>query len=336
MSANQAGINTVDDLSKYDLVITRVFDAPRNVVFKAWTDPAQVAMWWGPNGFTTKVHELDARAGGTMLFDMIAPDGTVFPMTGTFKEITEPERLVFVSGALNANGKPLFEVLTTVTLTEQGGKTTLTLQARVTAATAGAPQYLKGMEAGWSQTLDRLGRHVESLGNFSGAGKPAVIPTEFVITREFDAPRELVFKAWTEAERLARWWGPKGCAIEVRKLEVKPGGVFHYVMRLPNGQAMWGKFVYREIARPERMVFVNSFSDESSATRRSPFHESWPLEVLNTMTLAEHDGKTTLTLRGGPINATAEERKVFLSFHESMQKGFEGTFEQLEQYLASL
>ncbi len=80
---------------------------------------------------------------------------------------------------------------------------------------------------------------------------------EFVITRTFDAPRDLVFKAWTEAERLAQWWGPKGCNITVSKLELRPGGTFLYSMKMSNGPAMWGKFVYREIVAPERLVFVN-------------------------------------------------------------------------------
>jgi uncharacterized protein YndB with AHSA1/START domain len=97
---------------------------------------------------------------------------------------------------------------------------------------------------------------------------------------------------------------------------------------------MWGKFVYREIAAPERIVFVNSFSNEKGETARSPFHPNWPLDVLNKLTLSEHEGKTKLTLRGRPINATEEEQKIFESFRESMQQGFAGTFEQLDEYLA--
>ena len=84
---------------------------------------------------------------------------------------------------------------------------------------------------------------------------------EFIIARVFDAPRDLVWKAWTEAEHLARWWGPKGFPISVVKLDLRPGSVFLYSMRFPEGHEMWGKFVYREIAEPGRLVFINSFSD---------------------------------------------------------------------------
>jgi uncharacterized protein YndB with AHSA1/START domain len=156
---------------------------------------------------------------------------------------------------------------------------------------------------------------------------------ELVITRVFDPPRHLVWKALTESERLARWWGPKGFTWVSAKLDLRPGGAFHYCMRSPDGHAMWGKFVYREIVAPERIVFINSFSDESGATVRAPFAEDWPLEILNTLTLAEDDGKTSLTLKGMPLNATAAQRKTFKAGHESMQQGFGGTFDQLAEYL---
>lgn len=156
---------------------------------------------------------------------------------------------------------------------------------------------------------------------------------EFVITRTFDAPRELVFKAWTDAERLARWWGPKEFTWVSGKVDLRPGGMFHYCMRSPNGQEMWGKFVYREVAKPERIVFVNSFSDEKGGTVRAPFNANWPLEILNTLTLTENEGRTKLTLRGYPTGATEAERKTFEEAFKSMEQGFGGTFDQLAGYL---
>jgi len=138
------------------LVLTRVFDAPRELVFKAWTDPKRVAQWWGPHGFTNPVCELDVRPGGAILIHMRGPDGTVYPMTGVYQEVVQPERLVFTIAVLDANGNPMFEVLTTVTFAEQGGKTKQILRARVIKRTAQAAPYLKGMEAGWTQSLERL------------------------------------------------------------------------------------------------------------------------------------------------------------------------------------
>src|SRR4051812_48533388 len=156
-----------------------------------------------------------------------------------------------------------------------------------------------------------------------------------VITREIDAPRELVYAAWTEAEHLAHWWGPKGFTWVSATLEFRPGGQFHYQMRSPDGRDMWGKFVYHEIDPPERIVFLNSFSDEAGNTVRAPFSANWPLEVHNTITFEERNGKPLVTLRGEPYQATDDERETFKSMHPSMQQGFGATFEQLDAYLAS-
>ncbi len=139
-----------------ELVLTRVFNAPRGRVWKAWTDTRQLARWWGPAGFTNPVCEADVRPGGAIRIDMRGPDGTVYPMTGLYREVVAPERLVFTVSALDAKGKPLFEVLNTVTFAEQGGKTLLKVRAQVVNKTAGADAYLKGMEAGWSQSIERL------------------------------------------------------------------------------------------------------------------------------------------------------------------------------------
>ena len=149
---------TIDsDVSEFPVLnITRIFDAPRDLVFAAWTDAKHVARWWGPHGFTNPRCEMDVRPGGHIHIDMRGPEGTVYPMTGVFHEVVRLERLVFTSTPLDEAGNPLFEILTTVTFDEEGGKTKLTLQARVVNATAGADQYLDGMEEGWNQTLDRL------------------------------------------------------------------------------------------------------------------------------------------------------------------------------------
>lgn len=146
------------------LVLERIIDAPRELVFKAWTDPKQVAQWWGPKYFTNPICELDVRPGGAILIHMAGPDGTVYPMTGTFDEIVEPERLVMTTGAFeDEEGNPQLEDITTVTFTEYEGKTKLTVHAVVTKAALAAEGALAGMEQGWSESLDRLADHVANL-----------------------------------------------------------------------------------------------------------------------------------------------------------------------------
>ena len=146
--------------AKRELTITRIFDAPRSLVFKMWTDPKHVAQWWGPKGFSNPVCELDVRPGGALRIVMRAPDGVDYPMTGVFREIVEPERLVFTNVAVDKEGNPLLEGLTTVTFAEHGGKTKLTLQTRAVALVAPAARMLEGMEAGWTQSLERLAEYV--------------------------------------------------------------------------------------------------------------------------------------------------------------------------------
>ena len=155
-----------------------------------------------------------------------------------------------------------------------------------------------------------------------------------VITRVFDAPRALVWKAFSEAERLVQWWGPKGFTMRVGTLDFRPGGLFHYCMQSPDGHDLWGKFVYREIVAPERIVFLSSFADADGTTIRNPWSPTWPLEVLNTLTLAEAGGKATLILRGAPYNATEAEGTTFDGALDSVRQGFAGTMEQLAEYLA--
>jgi len=155
-------IGSITASEEQELVLTRVFDAPRELVFKVWTDPKHVAQWWGPRGFTNPLCELDLRPGGAILIHMRGPDGIVYPMTGTYQEIVRPERLVFTSAALDSNGNSMFEVLTTVTFAVESGKTKQILRARVIKKTAQAAPYLAGMEAGWTQSLERLAAYVST------------------------------------------------------------------------------------------------------------------------------------------------------------------------------
>ncbi|MGZ6237681.1 MAG: SRPBCC family protein [Syntrophales bacterium] len=143
------------------LVITRFFDAPRDIVFKAWMDEKLVAQWWGPNGFANPVCELDARPGGAIHIDMRGPDGVVYPMKGVFHKIAEPERLVFTSSAIeDEKGNARLQVFNIVTFAEENGKTKLALHATVVKSTPEAATALAGMEEGWSQSLYRLAEYL--------------------------------------------------------------------------------------------------------------------------------------------------------------------------------
>jgi uncharacterized protein YndB with AHSA1/START domain len=157
----------------------------------------------------------------------------------------------------------------------------------------------------------------------------------FIISHLFHAPRERVWKAWSERERLMRWFGPVGITIPGAKLDFSSGGTFHFCMRSPDGKSMWGKFVYREIIAPEKIVLVNSFSDEHGGLTRHPLSPTWPLEMLSTTIFADVGEHTRLTIEWRPLQPTAEERKTFDSSHDSMRQGWSGTFGQLTGYLVN-
>lgn len=160
---------------------------------------------------------------------------------------------------------------------------------------------------------------------------------DFVISRTFDAPLELMWKAQTEAAHLAKWWGPKGFEFKVGKLDFRKGGVFHYGMTPPGGGGMmWGLITYVDIVPMKKLVTLVHFSDEKMGVARHPMAPTWPLKTISTMTLVEKNGKTTLTLTWAPYEATEEETKTFDAGHASMEGGFKGTWDQLEAYLAEV
>jgi len=157
---------------------------------------------------------------------------------------------------------------------------------------------------------------------------------ELVLTRTLDAPRSLVWKLWTEKEHLERWWGPAGFGMRTARLDFRVGGTFHYAMTPPgSGQAMWGLFVYDEISPETKLVFRSGFADGAGAFARNPFAPVWPLEIRNELSLTEQGGKTVLTLKGRPHNATPEEERLFAENHANVSQGFAGTFAQLTRYL---
>jgi uncharacterized protein YndB with AHSA1/START domain len=158
---------------------------------------------------------------------------------------------------------------------------------------------------------------------------------DFVITRLFDAPRALVWMCFTEPARMKEWWGPKGCTIVASTMDLRVGGTYHGAMRDPQGNVMWAKFVYREIVPPELLVWEHSFSDEAGGLTRHPLSPTWPLKLLTRVTLEEAAaGKTKLTLRWTPLEATEDEQKTFAAARDSMQGGWTGTFDQLAAHLA--
>jgi uncharacterized protein YndB with AHSA1/START domain len=159
----------------------------------------------------------------------------------------------------------------------------------------------------------------------------------FTLSRDFDTPRELLFKCWTDPVHLYRWFCPKGSTMSICDMDLRPGGTFFYGMRTPDGYERWGKWQIEEVRPPERLVVIVSFSDAERGVTRHPFSPKWPLETLSTTTLTESpDGVTTMTLEWSPYNAQPDEIAAFDAAHEGMRQGWSGTLDALSAYLADI
>ena len=315
-----------------EITLTRRLAAPRALVFAAFTETGHLERWWGPHGFKTRVAALELKPGGAYDMIMRGPDGRDYPMAARIEEIAPPEKLSFRFTADGPSGQRALEGLTSISLSEKDGETELVLVARAKGLIPEAAFMLAGMQEGWSQSLDRLAALVQS-------GAPAeldpALPT-FTISRLLDAPRELVFKVYSEAEHLARWWGPAGFAWKKGDLDFRPGGSFHYCMAPPVGPDMWGKFLYRAIVPPEKIVFLNSFSDPEGGITRHPLAPTWPLQMLTAVMFEDEGGKTRLTIHCQPFEASAVEAATFAAGFASMNGGFSGTLDQLQAYIGEI
>jgi uncharacterized protein YndB with AHSA1/START domain len=152
--------SSASDAMEREITLQRTIAAPVELVWRAWTQADEVAQWWGPHHFDNPVCEWDARPDGKILVHMRGPDGTVYPMTGTFREVVPPRRLVFLAVAEDMDGNPQLKSLTTVTFEPADGATKVTVHAKAQGFVPIAAQMLGGMQEGWSQSLDKLTSHV--------------------------------------------------------------------------------------------------------------------------------------------------------------------------------
>jgi uncharacterized protein YndB with AHSA1/START domain len=158
----------------------------------------------------------------------------------------------------------------------------------------------------------------------------------FEITKEFNAPLDLIWDMHTLSTHLSDWWGPKGLKVIKCDMNLFPSGTFHYGLEAPDGSKMYGKFVFIDIIAKSKLVYVVSFSDEFNGITRHPLSNTWPLEVLTSVNFTEKEGKTILKISGKPINANTDEEKTFYDNLDGMRQGFKGTYDQLDNYLLHL
>jgi uncharacterized protein YndB with AHSA1/START domain len=304
-----------------DLVITRIFNAPRDLVWQTWTDPKHLGQWWGPKDFTNPLVDVDVQRGGGFRIDMQGPDGTIIEGGGMFHEIVAPERLVFTTSAFkDAAGSPQIEVLNTITFEEFNGKTRMILRASVVKATPEMAGPLSGMEEGWNESLDKLADLLAKLGGDDG-GAP------LVVTRVFDAPVDMVWKAWTEPDRLMKWWGPAGHTSPVCKIDLQVGGKYLFCMRSPDGQDFYTTGIYQKIFPLKEIIFTDSFADAEGNIVPSTHYgmQGFPTELTVSVTFEDEGNRTKVTMRQYGLPAG----EIF----EGTGSGWAESFEKLAESL---
>ncbi len=304
-----------------EIYITRVYDAPVKMVWDAWTDPKQVAQWWGPRGFTLTTHHKDVRTGGSWNYIMHGPDGVDYPNTTQFLEVEKYSRLVYDHGA-HENQPPLFRV--TVNFSEKAGKTKMEMTMALATAEAAneTKKFIK--KAGGDSTWDRLAEFLS--------------PTDkFVINRSFNAPLDVMFEMWTDPKHFSKWLPPTGFNMNFLKADIKPGGSSFYCMSGAGDMKMYGTAKYLEITKPNRIVYTQSFCDENQKITRHPMSPTWPETMLTTVELSEETPETTRVTITWEVygEATAAERETFHTAKGGMTQGWTGSFDKLEEYLAN-
>ncbi|MBY0369711.1 SRPBCC domain-containing protein [bacterium] len=304
------------------LSITRVYDAPVKAVWDAWTDPQQVAKWWGPRGFTITTHSKDLRPGGHWDYTMHGPDGTDYPNTTVYHEVETHARLVYDHGG-HKERPPLFRV--TVVFSENRGKTTMEMSMTLPSPEAAEETRKFIKKAGGESTWDRLGEYLAE-----GNGKQ-----RFIINRSFDAPIEALYEVWTDPKHFAQWLPPTGFTMEFLEANIRPGGDTFYSMT--NGQfTMYGRAHYLALERPNTIVYTQEFCDANKKLSRHPGAPTWPATMLTTVTFtAEGPEQTRVTVCWEPHGeTTSEELQTFIKQRGGMTQGWTGSFDKLEDYLA--
>ncbi len=299
-------MNEVDTMVR-EVTITRVFDAPREAVWRAWTDAEQLKRWFMPHGFTVPECSVDLRPGGALRMVIHGPDGSESTSLGEFVEVDPPARCVFTETAFEG----ALAVRNTVTFEERGGRTELTLHAEVTKASEELRGPLAGMEEGWLQSFEKL----DALLTGSEIDRTS---RSVIATRVLDAPRERVWKAYTDANQLSKWWGAPGATIQTHEIDVRPGGVWRATLRFPHA-SFEQTITYLAVQEPQMLAYLYGAPNE-------------PGHAFTMVELGDEGGKTTVTVT---INfASAEERRRMVE-EGGAQQGLEAALDALATHVAS-
>lgn len=318
-----AARDSVTEVPTKEIVIERVFDAPRERVFEVFTTPEHLQKWWGPKMVSVPVAEFEARPGGRIFLGQRGPDGATLYIAGVVREIERPTRIAFAihfaderkervppPSGVGLPGSWQGEILATVTLVAEGQRTRVTVRQSLLSLSA---EWGEMARAGWGQSLDKLGYAVADDMRVTPEGE-----REIVVTRTFNAPRALVYEVLTKAEHVKNWWGPRQYGPVSATADFRAGGHYRFAQGSPQGEVAFSGEV-REASR-ERIVYVEEFE-------AMPGHGA-----LTTVTLDERGGRTVMTLRS--VYQSEEDRDAVIA--SGMEWGARLSYLQLDEVLDSL
>ena len=318
----------VSPTTGYELSITRVFDAPRELVWKAWTDSEMAKHWMGPRGFEATEVSLPSEPGGKW---RIALEGLIpgceqmayLRQGGVTREIKPPELLVYTfawedRSSVGLGESPFKESLITVRFEERGKQTVMHFHQ----APFATESERDGHNGGWNSAFDRFAEFMNA-SQPNRIPDPNEVPSELHLKRFFAAPRELVFAAWTKPEMLAQWWGPKGFTNPVCEVDARAGGAILIHMQAPDGTVypMTGRFV--EFYPPYRFHFTASPLDKDG----NAMFENW-----NSVFFAEVEGGTEVTLDVHVMNSKPGAEQHL----KGMTAGWNSSLDRLGDLLKSV
>jgi uncharacterized protein YndB with AHSA1/START domain len=312
--------NENENLKGRTLGTTRIFNASIEDVWKVWTQPEHLNNWWGPVGFNLTTHKHEFKTGGAWSFIMHGPNGANFQNEIVYGEIIHHKKIV-----LDHVSMPKFVI--TATFTVISDKRTQvdfmalfddakTVDAVKDFAIQGNVQHQMKFEIELAKIT----------------GEP--VPNEFVISREFKADINTMWKMFTEPKHMASWYGPKEIKIGHCDMNFNRGGHYHFSMIATDGSESWGKIYYVDIVNNLRLIYLNTFSNKEGEITRHPMAPLMPKELLTFVNFSSlENGKVRVEIRWLPINAIPEEIKFFNEMHGSFNMGWTGSLDRLESVI---
>jgi uncharacterized protein YndB with AHSA1/START domain len=324
MVQNRAKTSFVVEPGKKHVLVTSFLDAPPESIFRVITDPEMVPRWWGPKIFTTTVEEMDVRPGGSWRYVQEGPDGNTYAFSGVYREVDPPRLLSYT---FNYEPMPGHEHMETLTFEEVNGKTKAVNTVSFDSVEDRDGMVKTGLETGSVESMNRLYDLLEEL--YSGKRATAV-ELPWVVSRMFDAPVEEVWRAFTDPERITRWWGPKDFTAPFAKMDLRVGGKYTMAMRGPDGKDYWSTGIYKEIIPHRKIVLIDSFADKDGNVVPATYYgmsSSFPLGMEITLTFEEFEGKTKFTLRYSDVGMMDEKDL------EAMKQGWSESLDKLQDIL---